>query len=123
MKVIFSFLLLILFLSCSEKKADKGIIPPSQMGDLLWEQMKINAFTTEFMVRDSSKNLTKENLILQEKIFQKYHTTKEQFYKSYDYYLDHSAELKVILDSVTAKQSRLKERNRLQNIRKLKEQQ
>jgi hypothetical protein len=116
---IFIFLLSTL-VSCSKKKAPGDILPPDKMEQVLWEQMKADAFTKEFIARDSSKDPVKENLILQEKIFQKYHTNRESFYKSYEWYLAHDEQMKDILDSVIAKQGRNRERERTRKYLKLR---
>jgi len=120
MRAFLSFFLLTVLISCSKKKANADILPPDKMEQVLWEQMKADAFTKEFLARDSSKDPVKENLILQEKIFQKYHTTRESFYKSYDWYLAHNDQMKDILDSVIAKQGRVRERERTRKFIKLR---
>jgi hypothetical protein len=97
---------LILF-SCSDNNLPRGILSPEKMEIVLWEQMKADAFTKEFISKDPSKNLAMENVQLQQKIFAKYKIDKEDFHKSYQYYLKHDALMKDVLDSVVAKQTRI----------------
>lgn len=111
-KFLLFWVLIIFLLSCNRRSQD-DILLPGQMQDLLWEQMQINAYTVEYLSKDSSLNPEKENLILQEKIFQKYHTTKDQFYRSYNYYLEHSVQMREMLDSIGAKQARLHNNKKL----------
>ena len=96
---------LILF-SCSGNRLPGDILPPDKMEKLIWEQMRADAFTANFIAKDSSKDARRENGILQEKIFKKYKTNKETFYRSYNYYIEHDKIMKDILDSVIAKETR-----------------
>ncbi|NOU37724.1 MAG: DUF4296 domain-containing protein [Ferruginibacter sp.] len=84
---------------------------------LLWEQIRAEAYTNDFIGKDNSKNLFLENFKLQQKIFDKYNVDKNKFYKSYNYYLKHSYLLKIVVDSIVAKQTRIKEAERANEIR------
>ena len=115
----------IILVSCSSGQTPADILPPEKMEQVLWDQLRADAFTSVFVSKDSTKNLQQVNLELQEKIFQKDHTDKESFYRSYQYYLDHGEVMKDILDSMIAKQSRLREKERMKEMiktRKLNEQ-
>jgi Domain of unknown function (DUF4296) len=83
-----------------------GIIGKDKMEILLWEQMKADAFTREFISKDPYKKLDEENIKLQQKIFAKYDVSEEAFYKSYDYYMKHTNLLKSILDSIVSKKTK-----------------
>ncbi len=100
------FFFFILFLSCTHNELSIKILPPDKMEILLWEQFKLDAFTREFIARDSSKNLTVENYKLQQIIFKKYNTNKEQFYNSYNYYLSRQDEFKIIIDNIVDKKTK-----------------
>ncbi|MEJ7610271.1 MAG: DUF4296 domain-containing protein [Ferruginibacter sp.] len=121
MKIPFLFFICVLLFSCSTKKMPADILPPEKMELLLWDQLKADAFTKDFLLKDSSVDAGKENRALQEKIFRKHKTDKNTFYKSYSYYLDHGDMLKNIMDSVIAKQGRVRERMRIRDILKLRE--
>jgi Domain of unknown function (DUF4296) len=107
MKHLFLIIIAIVFFSCSDSKLPRGILSQEKMEVLLWEQMKADAFTKEYISKDSSKSLVEENLKLQQKLFAKYKIDKEEFYKSYQYYLNHDALMKDILDSIVTKQTRI----------------
>jgi len=101
--------LVICFVSCNNKdEIPSGILKPNQMQAVLWDVIKADAFTTEFIKRDSSKNALDENLKLQQQIFAIHKTSKEIFYKSYDYYKANAARFKNILDSMIAQNERNK---------------
>lgn len=105
MKNLLPFLLSLLFFSCSENKIPKGVLPPAKMNDVLWDYFNADAFTTDFISKDSTKNLAMENIKLQKEIFKTHHITREEFYTSYDYYIKHDDKMKVLLDSMIAKKT------------------
>ena len=120
MKIFFLFLLSLFLLSC--KQNDKEILSSDEMENILWELTQADIFTQDFISKDSSKNLTLENLKLQQKIFAKYKTNKKVFYRSYEYYIKREELLKPILDSMVLKNGRIREKLRLKKIIKADEQ-
>ena len=102
---IFSF---VLFYSCRDKeKAQKGqILSTGKMQVVLWDMLQADAFTQNFIKKDSSKNVLVENAALQKKIFELHKITREDFYTSYDYYTMHPDVMKIILDSISVKAER-----------------
>ena len=120
MKIFFLFLLSLFLLSC--KQNDKEILSSDEMENILWELTQADIFTQDFISKDSSKNLTLENLKLQQKIFAKYKTNKKVFYRSYEYYIKQEELLKPILDSMVLKNGRIRENLRLKKIIKADEQ-
>lgn len=110
---------LVIMLSCgSREKEPAGILKPAQMQAVLWDFIRADAFTTEFIARDSAKNAVEENLKLQQEIFSIHHISKEDFYRSYDYYKKNSRQMKTIMDSMISQA----ERDRSLKISPLKEQ-
>ena len=102
----------VILISCSKNRLPNDILSPDKMEKLIWEQMRADAFTANFILKDSSKDPKKENVILQEKIFRKYKTDKETFYRSYKYYREHDKLMKDVLDSIIAKESRAYEKKK-----------
>ncbi len=107
MKHVSFIIISVVFFSCSDNKLPRGILSQEKMEIMLWEQMKADAFTKEYISKDSSKNLVEENLKLQQKLFAKYKVDREDFYKSYQYYLKHDPLMKDVLDSIVSKQTRI----------------
>jgi len=94
-------------LGCSNSKSkSSGILPKEKMQAVMWDIIEADVFTEQFIKKDSLKNLSMENMQLQNKIFAIHKTTKADFYKSYDYYLAHADQMRIILDSITAKAER-----------------
>ena len=109
-----SMLLFVLgsLISCGNNdKKPSGILAPGKMQAVLWDVIKADAFTTEFIKKDSTKNAVAENLKLQQEIFAIHKVSKTDFYKSYEYYRSHTTEFKVMLDSMIAQAERRKNLN------------
>ena len=110
MRLYFLFFGIILFTSCaSDSETPKGIITPDKMQAVLWDIIKANAFTNEFIKKDSSKNLSEENKRLQEQVFAIHKVTKADFYNSYDYYKSNTPLFKKMLDSMIVQGERNKD--------------
>ena len=76
------------------------------MQELLWDYLRADVYTTDYIATDSTKNAAAESIALQKYVFKKHKVTKEQFYTSYQYYLKHPALMVNILDSMLAIQNR-----------------
>ena len=83
-----------LLFGCSSKKLPRDVLPPDKMSAVLWDEMRADAYTSVFLLKDTAKNAAVENIRLQQEIFQKYHTDKETFYRSYEYYINHGEVMK-----------------------------
>ena len=113
------FLTLAFLLSCGNKsELPPGILKSDKMQAVLWDIIRADTFTTEYIKRDSAKNDVEENLKLQQEIFSIHHITKEDFYRSYDYYKKNSRQMKTIMDSMISQA----ERDRSLKISPVKEQ-
>lgn len=98
---------LVLINSCGNKdKLPAGILKPAKMEAVLWDVIKADVFTTEFIKKDSSKNTAAENLKLQQQIFAIHNISKADFYRSYDYYKAHTEIFKQVMDSMVARAER-----------------
>ena len=101
MKIIILLIGLNLMSSCGNKEQlPAGVLKPEKMKAVLWDVIKADVFTAEFIKKDSSKNATAENLKLQQQIFAIHKITKADFYTSYDYYKTNTVEFKKIIDSM-----------------------
>jgi len=117
MKNLLLLVMITSIISCgSENDIPDGILPPQKMEPVLWDYLRADAYTTDYLKRDSTVNDTLENLKLQQKLFAYYKVSREDFYKSYDYYISHSGMLTKIIDSMLAKQNRKKPGYKLMEI-------
>ncbi len=107
MKGFLYTILLFFILGCSNNQNKySGIFPKEKMQAVMWDIIGAEVFTEQFIKKDSLKNPLMENMQLQNKIFAIHKITRLDFYKSYDYYLAHADQMRIILDSITAKAER-----------------
>ena len=100
-------LVALLFSSCSKKKVPPDILGPEKMQAVYWDYIRADVFANDFIKRDSSKNVEVENARLQQAIFKLHKVTKDEFYKSYDYYLNHQLLMKGMIDTMIARQQKI----------------
>src|SRR5687768_8943172 len=110
MKVIILFLMTFLMVACTNTaKVPEGIIPKKKMEVILWDIIQAERFNALFQIKDSaSQNILLERFKLYEQVFAIHKTSKEDFIKSYKYYLSRPDIAKVIFDSMTVKAERRK---------------
>ena len=105
---ILLFLILILASCGNKNKRTADILPPNKMSEVLWDVIRVDAFTTGYVKKDSTKNVIVENAKLQMKVFADHHVTRESFYNSFDYYKKNAVEFKTMLDSLVNRKNREK---------------
>jgi ribosomal protein L22 len=100
---------LLVLAACKNKDTiPEGILKPEKMQVVLWDVIKADAFTADFIKRDTAKNTAAENLKLQQQIFAIHKINKAYFYTSYDYYKSNTPLFKKILDSIISNAERSK---------------
>lgn len=109
MRSLFLFVIISVLISCSRKETfPASIIKPETMELIMWDFIKADVFSEEFTKRNQPGTDTMANIKMQKLIFDHYKITKEQFYKSYQYYYSHPDLMNALLDSITANQNRIK---------------
>ena len=104
MRIIVLLAGMVLINSCSSKnKVPADILNPDKMQAVLWDVIKADVFTAEFIKKDSSKNAGAENLKLQQQIFSIHKISKADFYRSYDYYKANTEIFKKVMDSMVVR--------------------
>lgn len=103
--------LLFIFSACSKKdKIPPDVIGKEKMELVLWDMIQADRFVAQFLLKDSAKrNIREESLILYEKVFQVHKISRDQFVKSYKYYLSRPDITRVIFDSLATRAQRKKE--------------
>lgn len=99
-------------ISCTKKTED--ILPPVKMQAVFWDVIRADVYNSDYQT-DSTKQLLKENVTLQKKIFQLHGVTREQFYKSFEYYTEHPDKMTMILDSMMVQEDRRRNKMIKQN--------
>ena len=103
--------LLFFFYACSKKdKIPSDIIGKEKMEFVLWDMIQADRFAAQFLLKDSAKkDIRTETLVLYERVFSLHKISREQFEKSYKYYLSRPDITKVIFDSLATRAQRRKE--------------
>lgn len=97
--------------SCTNTtKIPNDILPKQKMQVVLWDIIQAERFSAMFLLKDSSsKNIQLEKFKLYDQIFYLHKVSKEDFIKSYKYYLSRPDLAKVIFDSISVKADRQRE--------------
>ncbi len=105
---------IILVISCSDKNnIPEGVLSPKKMQAVLTDILVADVLNNERILKDTSLKLPAEDASYFLKIFQLHNTTRNEFSRSYNFYLKRPDLLKVITDSVSSDISR-----RNQNLNK-----
>jgi hypothetical protein len=91
---------MVIFLFSCKNKLPKDILEQKKMEKVLWDVLKVDAYTKNYFLKDTTKNIVLENAKMQFQVFALHNITKDQFYKSYRYYLANSNLIKPLLDSI-----------------------
>lgn len=89
-----------------KSKLPSDVLKPDKMEAVLWDVIKADVFTAEFIKKDSTKNAAAENIKLQQQIFALHKISKADFYRSYDYYRSNTEIFKKIMDSIVVRAER-----------------
>ena len=92
--------LLFVFAACSSRPVPRAILLPEQMEKIVLDLLKADEFINGFLVRDTTINIKAKRSSLYTQVFAIHHTTKEEFYKSYNYYQQHPDKHKLFFDSL-----------------------
>ncbi|MFN8252257.1 MAG: DUF4296 domain-containing protein [Ferruginibacter sp.] len=108
--LLLMFAIACMIVSCSSNNdIPKGILKKEKMQLVLWDVLRADVFTFQFITKDSSKNPELEAVKLQKQIFAAHKITKEDFDKSYAFYKSHPEIMQPMLDSIINKYTREKE--------------
>ena len=118
MRIALVILTAALFFSCSKPKVPAGIIPPEKMQEVFWDYLRADVYANEFIRKDSARNVEVENAKLQQQVFMLHKTSREEFYKSYEYYLNHQSQMKSMLDTLQVRQQKIIDVKRDTSVKK-----
>jgi hypothetical protein len=110
-RLLFSVCTLCMVLvACSDKdKIPGNVIPRDRMEKILWDMIQAERFSTSFLVKDSGKNVKEGTFILYEQVFRLHKITKDEFVKSYKFYLSRPDIARVMFDSLASHANRARE--------------
>ncbi len=87
----------------TEKSIPDDVLSPQKMQIVMADYIRADIYASEFLKQDSTRSDTLENMLMQQAVFKKNGITREQFYRSYDYYAKHPKHWKPVLDSLQKK--------------------
>jgi hypothetical protein len=94
---------------CSDKdKIPEGVLPKDKMQMVLWDMIQAERFRESF-IRDSSKDLKAETFKLYAQVFEIHKISKDEFVKSYKFYIGRPDIARVMFDSLATKANRRRE--------------
>lgn len=103
MRQILLLLCVIGMAACSEtKKTPANVLEPDKFQKVLTDVMLADALSTERSFKDTSLKIKDANAAYFLKVFEIHGTTKNEFMRSYNFYLSRPDLLRVISDSVSA---------------------
>lgn len=110
MRFFLFIILTILASGCiQDKKIPHDVLKQDEMRKIMWDLMRADAYVTNFIMKDSTKNQKEESTILYEKIFDIHSTTREAFQKSLAFYQSRPDLFKVISDSLRSDERKAQE--------------
>lgn len=97
---------LMLQVACSAPAKSKPVLSKTKMEAVMWDVIRADVYTYDHIRKDSALDDTLLDAGLQLRVFQKHRVTREQYYSSYQYYIEHPDDLKEILDSIASRKSK-----------------
>jgi len=105
-KVLFFLGCSIALVSCRDNsRMPKDVLPQDKMGEVLWDMMNAGQYVSSYILTKDSIDKIAQSTKVYGQVLQLHAISKEKFEKSYAYYREHPALMKVILDSLSKKQT------------------
>ena len=105
-KIKYTLIASLFFFSCKNNH-----LSINTMKVIVWDMACADELFAQKMMKDSSVLQKKENIKLYEQVFLIHKISKNQFYDNYKYYQLHPDQFKILMDSVQAYGSRLRNSN------------
>ena len=103
MRLYLTIFFLSAFGGCMQNnKLPHDILPQEKMRNVIWDLMRADEYTGNFIMKDTTRNRKTESAKLYEQIFRIHEITHEQFKKSLMFYESRPDLLKSITDSLNA---------------------
>ena len=100
--VLIGWMLLLLAACSDNRRIPSTIIQPEKFEAILTDVLLADALTLERSFKDSAVKISDENAAYFLKVFQLHGVSKNEFMKSYNFYLQRPDLLKVITDSISS---------------------
>ena len=100
--VLFGWMLILLTACSDNRRIPSTIIQPEKFEAILTDVLLADALTLERSFKDTAVKISDENAAYFLKVFQLHGVSKNEFMKSYNFYLQRPDLLKIITDSVSS---------------------
>jgi hypothetical protein len=90
----------------NQYKVPNDIIPKDKMEKILWDMIMADRYSTIILSRDTTKNVKEETFKTYAQVFSINKITREEFLKSFKFYLERPDISQVMLDSLATKANR-----------------
>jgi hypothetical protein len=110
MRIVIAVTLAVFLCACGGKGMPGDVLQPDKMQRVMWDVIKADVYVTDYIKKDTARNDTMESAKLQQEIFAIHNTTKEAYYRSYSYYKRNPELMKALMDTMSARANR--DRNR-----------
>ena len=105
---VFIYLFIVCLYACGGRSIPGDVMKKEKMEKVMWDMLQADDFVREYMVnKDSTLDDTAEYLNMYERVFRMHGTNREEFARSFNYYREHPALMKEVLDSMYNKFQRL----------------
>lgn len=95
--------------SCTDKdKIPKGVLPRDKMQQVLWDMIQAERFRETF-IRDSALDLKAETFKLYAQVFEVHKVSKDEFVRSYKFYMSRPDISRDMFDSLATQANRQRE--------------
>jgi uncharacterized protein DUF4296 len=113
MRFTWIIIILLIAAACTDKKKiPSGVLPTGKMEKVLWDMIVAERFSTQIIMKDSTKkDVTHETFKLYSQVFSLNNITREEFVRSYKFYMTRPDLSKVMFDTILLRANRLKEEN------------
>lgn len=110
MKWFAACMLIMIIAACTDhNKVPNNIIQRPKMEKVLWDMMQADRYVSSFIMtqmRDSPSVKQEKAAVLYEQVFRLNHISRDQFLKSYKFYLGRPDISKIMFDSIAARADR-----------------
>jgi len=95
---------------CSDKDSvPADVLPHDKMEAVMWDVIQAEQYSANYLIKDTPRlDLKLENLRMYDEVFRLHQTSREQFRKSYNYYMGRADLAQVLFDSLLNKGNRLR---------------
>jgi len=101
MRIVFCSALFLFVIACSNRnEIPANVIPLKPMQQIVWDVLQADEVAFQRKQSDSTVNLKAASFQLYDTVFSIHKTSREMFYRSYEYYQKHPALYKTLLAGV-----------------------